>query len=562
MLNLEGNKAMPGKKQSKNDPLERQARMPKHSVPSALVPYLILAAIFILFSYVRIRLASFPLERDEGGYAYFGRLILHGIPPYQQAYDIKFPGIFAVYALIMAVFGQTAQGIRHGLLVFDLGSLAFIFLIMKRMFSKFSALAAVAVAAILFTSPDLLGQAAHATHFVAFFMLAGSWLLLEGMEKRRWPIFLLAGVMMGLSLLIKQSGIFFPLFGGAVVIAGQWLRKERKWTGLLAPLLPYTLGIVVPLLLMVLTLFLCGVFDRFWFWTSVYPKFFGSRVPLSWAWTSLAASFSKVLHAFPAAWILAAFGGVALSLYRGKPFERLFLGLLLIFSFLAVIPGFFFRPHYFIPMAAAVGMLAGFFLEYLNLRIGPKFRRIPYVTGIVFVVLVIAVLNGRKHYFFQADPVDLCRELYAGNYFAEAVPVADYIKANTKVDDRILVFGSEPEIYFYSGRRSVTPYIFLYDLAYPHPYVKAMQKDLMSEVEKAKPKIIVIVSCDNSWMAMGGASDALFTWMDSYARQHNYLLAGLVEYYYPEPSDFFWGDDTLTHKPKTQNYMYILERRE
>ena len=94
MLNLEGNKAMPGKKQSKNDPLERQARMPKHSVPSALVPYLILAAIFILFSYVRIRLASFPLERDEGGYAYFGRLILHGIPPYQQAYDIKFPGIF------------------------------------------------------------------------------------------------------------------------------------------------------------------------------------------------------------------------------------------------------------------------------------------------------------------------------------------------------------------------------------------------------------------------------------------------------------------------------------
>jgi hypothetical protein len=57
-----------------------------------------------------------PLERDEGEYAYAGQLILQGIPPYQIAYNMKLPGTYAAYALIMEMFGQTAAGIRTGLL--------------------------------------------------------------------------------------------------------------------------------------------------------------------------------------------------------------------------------------------------------------------------------------------------------------------------------------------------------------------------------------------------------------------------------------------------------------
>src|SRR5581483_8728118 len=78
---------------------------------------------------VRYRLRAMPLERDEGEYAYAGQLLLQGIPPYQLAYNMKLPGTYFAYAAIMAVFGQTVQGIHNGLLVVNLASILLMFLL-------------------------------------------------------------------------------------------------------------------------------------------------------------------------------------------------------------------------------------------------------------------------------------------------------------------------------------------------------------------------------------------------------------------------------------------------
>jgi hypothetical protein len=75
-----------------------------------------LGLILLFVVFVRVRLLPVPLERDEGEFAYAGQLILQGIPPYQLVYNVKLPGIYAAYALLMAVFGQTPSGIHLGLL--------------------------------------------------------------------------------------------------------------------------------------------------------------------------------------------------------------------------------------------------------------------------------------------------------------------------------------------------------------------------------------------------------------------------------------------------------------
>jgi hypothetical protein len=74
-------------------------------------------AVMALVALVRLRVADVPLERDEGEYAYAGQLILQGIPPYQLAWNMKFPGTYYAYSLIMSVFGQTAWGIHAGLII-------------------------------------------------------------------------------------------------------------------------------------------------------------------------------------------------------------------------------------------------------------------------------------------------------------------------------------------------------------------------------------------------------------------------------------------------------------
>src|SRR5580700_5526991 len=90
-------------------------------------------SVFGLVLTIRIRLLGVPLERDEGEYAYTGQLMLQGIPPYKLAYNMKFPGIYAAYALVMAVFGQTPAGIHLGLLIVNALAIVFLFLLTTKL---------------------------------------------------------------------------------------------------------------------------------------------------------------------------------------------------------------------------------------------------------------------------------------------------------------------------------------------------------------------------------------------------------------------------------------------
>ena len=94
--------------------------------------WLILALIILFVVIVRVRLLDFPLERDEGEYAYTGQLMLQNIPPYSEAYNMKFPGTDLIYALIMALFGQTTQGLHIGLLPVNCRTILLLFLLSKK----------------------------------------------------------------------------------------------------------------------------------------------------------------------------------------------------------------------------------------------------------------------------------------------------------------------------------------------------------------------------------------------------------------------------------------------
>jgi len=148
--------------------------------------WVLLAVVIALIVLIRIRLLAIPLERDEGEYAYAGQLILQGIPPYQLAYNMKFPGVYAAYALIMSMFGQTSVGIHLGLLIVNIASIVIVFFIARRLISSTAGIAAAASYAILSVSSSVLGLAAHATHFVMLPALAGPLVLLKPALTKRW----------------------------------------------------------------------------------------------------------------------------------------------------------------------------------------------------------------------------------------------------------------------------------------------------------------------------------------------------------------------------------------
>ena len=186
----------------------------------ACLSALLVAIIFSAF--VRVRWRNMPLERDEGEFAYVGQLMLQGIPPYKIASNMKLPGIYAAYAGIMAVFGETASGIRTGLIVVNIAATILVFLLAKHLYGWLAGTVAGMTYSFLSCRPAVLGFYAHATHFVVLAALAGILLLLYALESERSSLYFGSGLCLGLAFLMKQPGILFAVFAGSYWLWREW----------------------------------------------------------------------------------------------------------------------------------------------------------------------------------------------------------------------------------------------------------------------------------------------------------------------------------------------------
>src|SRR5438128_460537 len=178
---------------------------------------LVVMLVIALAALVRLRLADVPLERDEGEYAYAGQLILKGVPPYLEAYNMKFPGTYYAYALVMALFGQTARGIHVGLMLVNTGTALIVFATARRLAGDLCAAIAATAFVLLSLDRGILGIFAHATHFVLLPALGGLLLLLVARESERlWPS-LAGGTLLGAAVLMKQHALVFVPLGVGLI---------------------------------------------------------------------------------------------------------------------------------------------------------------------------------------------------------------------------------------------------------------------------------------------------------------------------------------------------------
>ncbi|HET8965017.1 MAG TPA: glycosyltransferase family 39 protein [Candidatus Acidoferrum sp.] len=523
--------------------------------------YAAIALVIVLIAGIRFRLRDMPLERDEGEYAYAGQLILQGIPPYQLAYNMKLPGTYAAYALIMAVFGQTATGIHLGLIVVNAACIFLVFAIAKRIFEPAAAVVAGSTFALLSIRPQLLGLAGHATHFVALAALASIYLLLKAGGTERYWLFFWSGILSGLSLLMKQPGVFFAIFAGLYLL---WYENgmQRSRAELFKKFSAFSAGAVIPYALTCLILLRAGVFQRFWFWTVSYARTYGSELTPREGLNQFANRMVLQKEHIGVMWFLIVFGMAAFLWDRRlRPHSVFVLGLLG-FSFLAASVGFYYRPHYFIVLYPVLAILAGAGVSAAAglLRRVKVTKAWAFVPIIVFMLAFANALYADRGTYFTQSPYAAIREIYGVNPFPEAVAIADYIRRNSDQNARIAVLGSEPEIFFYAQRHSATGYIYTYALVEEQSYASVMQSEFIREVEASAPEFIVSVFINQSWLRRSRSDDLIFRWADTYVREH-YRLVGIADG--GRNHDIYrWGTDTLTYRPRRPEVVVIYRRRE
>ncbi|MGB4849599.1 MAG: glycosyltransferase family 39 protein [Saprospiraceae bacterium] len=543
-------------------PSERIVRAAPQTKGPAIDYYLIALGVVILCtSLIRLHLLNIPLERDEGEYAYIARLMQRGIAPFTEAYTMKLPGTSAMYAVLMAIFGASNTGIHAGLMIIGIATIIFLFLAFRKLFNSTVALFAAGVFAIMSVSPTVLGFAAHATHFIIFFVAVALFFLSRYYERQTLLRAFLIGLMFGLAFMMKQQAVFFIVFGGIAIIIGCVFEKPFKFGPVIFQTLIYSAAAVMPYVITVIFLKSAGAFDKFWFWTITYAGKYAGGLSLAEGAKEFVTRFTPMLKEFTIFWILF-FAGIVLTFFAKFTWrQKLFILLFSLFAFLTVCPGYYFRRHYFIVVLPAVGLLGGVALYFLTSLLNRKSKSsyIAIIPFVVFCIAGIAAVSGNKDYYFNFTPAQIAKQQYGNNPFNESLQIADYIRKNSSDTAKIAVLGSEPQIAFYADRLSATGYIYTYPLVEIQPFNQQMQEEMVAEIEKSKPEFIVYCLISASWLGKEGAPDIIFSWFNNYSANY-YQLTGVVDIF-NEQTIYKWNEEALTYKPSSQQQILIYKRK-
>ena len=523
--------------------------------------WIILGSFMLIIIFIRMRLLGVPLERDEGEYAYMGQLLLKGYAPYEQAYNMKYPGTAVMYALFISIFGATAKGIHVGLMITNLASISMIFLIARKLMSKTPAIISAVSFGVLSLGYQILGFALHATHFVTLFALLGTWVLLTAFKNEKSHFYFLGGLFFSLSFIMKQSGLFFMGFGFFASIFHLYFHGKLLTKDGLKSVFLLVVGLILPLLLMLMWIYFAGSFDKFWFWTYTYLKEYSTKVTLS---RGLELFNIQIKNQLPGKYLLylASLLGL-LSIFIPKLVSkenRAYLLLFLIFSFLTVVPGLYFRAHYFITLLPALSIFAGLFVQNMTHQkfFSPQVAKNACIVAILLGCVMALAYD--KEYLFKLKPNDISRNIYGLNPFIESGPIAKYIKSNSDENDKIAVVGSEPQIYFLADRVASTGYIYTYNMMETHQYSQQMQQEMAKEMEKNPPKFIVYVLVPTSWSRTDSSSMFIFNWTQDYLDK-NYIKAGVVDFVSKDEIVYKWDAEAVNYSQRSQIFINIYKRK-
>ena len=168
---------------------------------------LVAAAVLVV---IRLHAFELPLETDECNYVYIGARLLAGDRLYIDVWDHQPPGIFVLFAAVIAVLGDAPEVFRWMAVAASLGSMVLIFAIVRRAAGSGAACLAAGLFALCSADPGLAGEGCNREIFMNPLALAAVWLLLRRPRTRGWEV-LLSGFLLGIGSTIKT------------VMAAQWL---------------------------------------------------------------------------------------------------------------------------------------------------------------------------------------------------------------------------------------------------------------------------------------------------------------------------------------------------
>jgi hypothetical protein len=450
-----------------------------------------LCAVYVLLSANSL---AIPLERDEGLFGYIGQTILDGGIPYRDVIDHKAPLTHYVYAVALMFVPPTATGVHGFFLVYGFATLVVVYRLARALTDSRAIGLWSALSFAVFTSLSAVqGFSASAEMLMLLPAALAIYcaILAKGPDRNRWA--LRSGVFAACAVLTKQSAVFFvPLMLAHIARVSRYEAGSARTLprAMTAAGAAWSLGFLIPCAVVLAYFAWHHAVSYLFYWTVTYNLFYANTLSLARIVGSPYLA-EIVWTAIPL--IL----GVVVALVTQPAHLRAFLLGLLCCSFLAVLVGHGYR-HYFAQLAIFVSLAAGVGLARLSDRASTQRVRAALGPLLAALVVVFPVAADRK-YYLTASPEELSRRFFGMNPFPEAVDVARYIAARTLPSEGVFVLGSEPEILFYSMRRSPTRFALKYPLVGGRSTRQdRYQNGVMRVLDAAPPRYIVVIPVNAS----------------------------------------------------------------
>ena len=521
--------------------------------------WFLLAFTLLVVFFIRLRLLDVPLERDEGDYAINAALLLDGHSFSSPFIMKRFPFIYYIYMLFISLFGRSDIGIHFGLMLSNLASAFGIYLVGSRLCNRNSGILASVFFLLMSLSPDVNGLAANREHFQLLFLVYGAWFLLKARERKRYLNYALAGLLMGLSFAVKQNALFFMAWGGLWILAEAYYFQRRKWQSAWTAAGIYSLAALLPFFIILILYSYAGVFDAFVTKTFYSNTQYLTRLSYREGVLNFFHHFSPVFYAYTFLFLLAFLPFLRWTKEKRALRTTLFLVSLAFFSFIAIVPGWHFYPHYFILILPAVALLAAAGTQELINFSEAKWSRRQRAVALLPMLFVLQPLFAESFYFFKADATEASRVTYEYNPFPEAKVIGRYIKRITNDSSSMMVLGSEPELYFYAERRPAISAYYMYFLMNGTELARQQQEELIRQAEEEMPEVIVVLNISSSWVVQENTDPLLFDWIASFPAKFHYRIVGIADIF-KDHTNYVTGPAAQNYKTRSTGSIAIFKK--
>lgn len=472
-----------------------------------------------------------------------GRLILKGIPPFAFEGNMKLPGAYFFYALMMQFFGSSVTGVHVGLILCNFSSAVFIYLIGRSFFKDDKILPIFTAICYLVMSAhySVLGFALHATQILIPFVLFAFYALLRFQASNKWKWLFFSGIAFSCAVIIKQPALLFGIIYFTLFTDKAYFNAKNVLIIIAGTLLPFALLLV--------WIWKNNLQDSITTWVFSYALEYGK----DHTWHQILSNgYKHTLHIISIFWLLWIFALIGSFYMMSKWKLNISYILFAVGSIASIMPGFFFRPHYYVMLLPIVSLCAGTGIYFLK-------NRFYHQLASLFMVAILPFLALSTYYNYTTSHVNILRKEYEIAPFAEAKKIGEFVAMHSKPDDRVLVFGSEPQIYFHANRRAACGFLYFWPFVENQSLNVQMQELAIQQIDSLQPSVIVFTQ-RVSWDVVDHSPKQLFYWIEEYKKNYNKI--GLIDIFPTKATVYSWEEDQHSLNPEGKYYLEVYARKD